>query len=129
VLRFKFETAREFLQNHLKTSADRQNHKQGFTEATEFAMLRSRRKLKARAPLEEVVERYKNLSGDSGVFGYELSSNGIVVQFKDGWKYEYTSQSAGAAAITTMHRLAIAGRGLSSFISTNVRKSYSRKFW
>jgi hypothetical protein len=74
------------------------------------------------------VERYKNLNGDSGVLAYELSSGSIVVQFNDGWKYEYTAQSAGAAAIATMHRLAMAGRGLSSYISTHVRKAYSRKF-
>jgi hypothetical protein len=74
------------------------------------------------------MERYKNLAGDSGVTAYELFNGGIVVQFQDGWKYEYTSQSAGPAAIATMHRLAMSGRGLSSFISANVRKAYSRKF-
>ena len=74
------------------------------------------------------MERYRNLGGDSGVTAYELGTNSIVVQFKDGWKYEYAGQSAGTAAITTLHRLAKAGQGLNSFISTTVRKSYSRKF-
>jgi hypothetical protein len=74
------------------------------------------------------MERYKNLAGDSGVIAYQLFSEGIVVQFQDGWKYEYTKPSAGAAAIATMHRLATSGKGLSSFISVNVRKAYSRKF-
>src|SRR6185436_10300260 len=73
----------------------------------------------ARSP---TVKRYKNLSRDSGVVAYELSAGSIVVQFKDGWKYEYTNHSAGAAAVATMHRLALGGRGLSTFISTNVRK-------
>jgi hypothetical protein len=73
------------------------------------------------------VESYKNLGGDSGIASYELGSGSIVVQFKDGAKYEYTVQSAGASAIETMHRLAVAGRGLNSFISTTVRKLYSRK--
>jgi len=74
------------------------------------------------------LKRYKNLSRDSGVVAYALSPGSIVVQFRDGWKYEYTEQSAGAAAVATMHGLAVAGRGLSTFISTHVRKAYARKF-
>ena len=74
------------------------------------------------------VKRYRNLSRDSGVVAYELAPGSIVVQFRDGWKYEYSDQSAGAAAVETMHKLAVAGRGLSTFISTHVRKAYARKF-
>ena len=74
------------------------------------------------------MEPYGNRAGDSGVTAYQLFREGIVVQFQDGWKYEYTKQSAGADAIETMHRLATSGRGLSSFISVNVRKAYRRKF-
>ncbi len=73
------------------------------------------------------MERYKNLSGDSGVVQYQLSEGAILVQFTDGSLYEYTDESAGGNEIATMHRLAVAGRGLSSFISTTVRKNYSRK--
>ena len=74
------------------------------------------------------MQRYKNLSGNSGVVAYELCEGGIVVQFVDGWKYEYTRRSAGAETIASMHRLAISGRGLSGFISTSAREKYSRKF-
>jgi hypothetical protein len=74
------------------------------------------------------MERYRNLSGNSGVFAYELSPGRIIVQFHDGWKYEYTNRSAGIEAIVTMHRLARAGSGLSGFISAHVRERYSRKF-
>ncbi|QJD60959.1 hypothetical protein HG264_16785 [Pseudomonas sp. gcc21] len=74
------------------------------------------------------MDRYKNLSEDSGVIAYELSPGAIVVQFNNGWKYEYTDESAGASAIATMHRLARAGKGLSGFISVNVRDAYVRKF-
>lgn len=73
------------------------------------------------------MERYRNLGGDSGVVQYELSPGAIVVQFSDGSMYEYTNQSAGSSSIATMHRLAVSGRGLNSFISTTVRKGYSRK--
>ena len=74
------------------------------------------------------MQRYKNLGGDSGVTAYELGAGNIVVQFKDGWKYEYTDQSAGSGAIATMHHLAAVGQGLNSFISTTVRMAYSQKF-
>lgn len=74
------------------------------------------------------MNRYKNLSGDSGVLAYELSPGAIVVQFNNGWNYEYTDHSAGASAIATMHHLARAGRGLSGYISANVRDAYARKF-
>jgi hypothetical protein len=73
------------------------------------------------------VETYKNLSGDSGVVQYQLSEGTILVQFSDGSLYEYTNESAGDNAIATMHRLAVVGRGLNSFISTAVSKKYSRK--
>jgi hypothetical protein len=73
------------------------------------------------------VERYKNLNGDSSVVHYQLGEGSILVMFRDGSLYEYTKASAGFAAIATMQRLALAGCGLSGFISTTVRKGYSRK--
>lgn len=73
------------------------------------------------------MERYKNLGGDSGVVGYEIAEGAITVQFKDGATYLYTTQSAGAGNLAEMQRLAVAGRGLNSFISRVVRKGYARK--
>jgi hypothetical protein len=74
------------------------------------------------------MKRYANLAGDSGVTAYESRATSIVVQFQDGWKYEYTRHSVGAAVVETMKQLAAAGRGLSSFISQEVRDGYARKF-
>jgi hypothetical protein len=45
------------------------------------------------------MERYKNLGGDSNVISYELGNGSILVQFGDGFLYEYTNASAGASAI------------------------------
>jgi hypothetical protein len=73
------------------------------------------------------MERYKNLNGNSSILRYQLSDGSIRVQFSDGSLYEYTNESAGGSAIATMRRLAAAGRGLCSFISSTVRKRYSRK--
>ncbi len=74
------------------------------------------------------MERYKNLGGDSGVYAYEVGQGAITVQFSDGWLYLYTTQSAGAANISEMQRLASFGRGLNSYISRCVRKGYAKKW-
>jgi hypothetical protein len=73
------------------------------------------------------MERYKNLSGDSGVAAYEIGQGSITVQFKDGAVYLYTNQSTGAANIAEMQRLAVAGQGLNSFINRIARKGYAQK--
>lgn len=74
------------------------------------------------------MEKYKNLSGNSGAIAFEIASGAITVQFQDGWKYLYTDQSAGALNISHMHQLAKAGRGLCTFITQSVRKKYIRKW-
>lgn len=74
------------------------------------------------------MQPYKNLSGDSGVTAYEIRPRAIVVRFQDGWSYEYTDVSVSPAAIREMRRLALEGRGLSTYISQNVRQAYASKF-
>lgn len=71
--------------------------------------------------------RYKNLGGESGVFAYENGENQITVQFTDGSVYLYTSRSTSASNIAHMQSLAVAGRGLNSFISKIVKKGYASK--
>jgi len=73
------------------------------------------------------MERYKNNSGNSGVFGYELGSNYISVEFTSGSIYEYTYASAGASNIENMKSLAVSGSGLNSYIMKYARKNYSQK--
>lgn len=73
------------------------------------------------------MERYRNLSGRSGVAAYELGPGRIEVAFVDGARYLYTERSAGARHIARMQRLAVAGRGLSGYISRHVRERYERK--
>ena len=69
------------------------------------------------------MERYKNLGGDSGVIAYEIGDTSTKVAFSDGSLYWYTYGSAGQYNIDKMKELAIAGRGLNSFINTSVRKN------
>jgi hypothetical protein len=73
------------------------------------------------------MQRYGNQSRESGVVAYDIDAGRIVVQFRNGDRYLYTEDSAGAANIATMQELARAGRGLSSFISQHVHDRYARK--
>jgi hypothetical protein len=73
------------------------------------------------------MQRYGNAGGDSGVVAYEIGEGCITVQFTGGAAYFYDCGSAGAANIAEMHRFAVAGRGLNSFITRHVRNGYARK--
>jgi hypothetical protein len=74
------------------------------------------------------MRNYANLSGDSGVSGYDIGAAGVIVRFVDGTRYRYTAASAGAANLKEMKRLAEAGRGLSTFIATVVKDGYESKW-
>jgi hypothetical protein len=73
------------------------------------------------------MHRYKNLGGNSGVVAYDIDAGQIIVQFRNGERYLYTEDSAGAANVARMQELAKAGRGLASFISRHVYELYERK--
>ena len=70
---------------------------------------------------------YGNLRGDSGVVAYESGDNFIKVQFRQAPEiYVYDSAKPGSAHVYQTQRLAAAGRGLSTYISQDVKKNYSR---
>lgn len=73
------------------------------------------------------MRRYRNLSGNSGVLAYRLARDGIAVQFEDGHIYLYTHASAGRQNVEHMKALAVAGKGLSTFIVRHVRESFAAK--
>ena len=73
------------------------------------------------------MQRYGNQSRESGVVAYDIDAGQTIVQFRNGDRYLYTEDSAGAANIARMQALAKAGRGLSSFISQHVHDRYARK--
>ena len=75
------------------------------------------------------MQPYLNLSGDSGVRAYELGPDFIDVQFQDREKpYRYRSERVGRENVEQMKKLAVAGRGLSTFINQHpeVKKGYDR---
>ena len=72
---------------------------------------------------------YLNLSGQSGVQGYDLGSDFIDVRFHDRDKpYRYSFRGVGQVNVERMKKLAMAGRGLSTFISQHpeVKNGYDR---
>jgi hypothetical protein len=73
------------------------------------------------------MQHYGNHNRESGVVAYDIDAGQITVQFRNGERYLYTEDSAGAANIAKMQELAKAGRGLSSFISQHVHDRYARK--
>ena len=68
-----------------------------------------------------------NLGGNSGIAGYEIGDNSIIVAFRNNTAYLYTYGSTGRDAIERMKLLAAEGRGLNSFISSVVKKRYASK--
>ena len=73
------------------------------------------------------MQRYKNISGNSGVIAYQTGRDSITIEFEDGAIYRYTCKSAGRANIEQMKALAAAGKGLSTFVVRHVRKAYAAK--
>lgn len=73
------------------------------------------------------MERYMSLTGDSGVVAYAVGTDSIVVEFRDGGRYRYDYASTGKAEVEEMKRLAVLGRGLATYINTNVRERFAEK--
>ena len=73
------------------------------------------------------MKKYKNLSGKSGVTAYEAGADFIKVKFTDGSVYLYTYSSAGKEIIEKMKKLAVEGKGLSTYISQKVKDKFVKQ--
>jgi hypothetical protein len=75
------------------------------------------------------MERYRNLSGKSGVGAYATGDDFIAVRFNSGAIYWYTVESVGARHVAEMKRLAKQGQGLGTYISTHpeVSAGYAKR--
>ena len=71
--------------------------------------------------------RYKNLGGKSTIVKYELEKDAVNLRFTDNSSYRFTNQSAGKENIAEMKKLALAGKGLGTFVEKNVKERYERK--
>jgi hypothetical protein len=73
------------------------------------------------------MNRYRNLSGNSGVRTYAIREESIAVQFADAKTYVYSYASAGRSHIDAMKRLAKSGEGLATYINKHVRDRYEAR--
>lgn len=73
------------------------------------------------------MKPYRSNSGKkSGATGFEIAADRIVIEFS-GPCYLYTYASCGKTHVETMKRLALASRGLSTYVTQN-RPSYESKW-
>lgn len=71
------------------------------------------------------MERYRNSSGNSGVYGYEIGNDYIRVQFSSGQTYRYSyNGKAGRNHVENMKSLARSGSGLNSYNNSYVKYKY-----
>ena len=75
----------------------------------------------------KMFKRYKNLSGHSKIARYEIMKDAVTIRFADHSVYIYTNQSADPGNISKMKVLALAGKGLGTFIDANVKDRFLRK--
>jgi Arc/MetJ family transcription regulator len=73
------------------------------------------------------MQKYGNGRDEPDVTAFAIGPSSITLEFAGGDRYLYTDESVGPATISTMQVLAKAGRGLSAFISTDLRGRYSSK--
>lgn len=72
-------------------------------------------------------EKYKNKQTNSGVTAFEMNKEQISVLFDD-MVYVYTYSITGRKHVEKMKRLAKQGKGLSTYISRNVKEKYQEKY-
>jgi hypothetical protein len=63
------------------------------------------------------MQRYRNLSGNSGVVEFKIQPGFVIVRFDRGDLYVYMSERVGGHHVEEMKRLAVAGKGLSTYIT------------
>lgn len=73
------------------------------------------------------MERYRNLDGNSGVAAYRIGDAFIEVRFLGSGTYLYNHAVPGARDVAAMQRLAVAGRGLATYINQHVRDRYAAR--
>jgi hypothetical protein len=71
------------------------------------------------------MQRYRNLSGDSGVHSFEIGGDYILVQFSGTSQvYKYSYLKAGRIHVEQMKSLALKGKGLNTYINRNTKSLY-----
>lgn len=73
------------------------------------------------------MRRYANLDGHAGVSEYQIGPDWILLRFRDRPElYLYNRDKPGIGKVLQMKRLALAGRGLTTFVNQRVRENYAQ---
>jgi hypothetical protein len=74
------------------------------------------------------MKRYANLDGRCGVLEFEIGPDWILLRFRDRPElYLYNRDKPGIGKVLQMKRLALAGRGLTTFVNQRVRDNYAER--
>ena len=73
------------------------------------------------------MKNYNNISGESGILAYETGDKWIQIKFINGDVYLYSYTIPGEGHVEQMKILAEKGKGLSTYISKNVRARFEKK--
>ena len=76
---------------------------------------------------QKLMTLYKNLGGKSTVVRYHIAKDAMTIRFADCSVYIYTNQSTDLDTISKMKTLALAGKGLGTYITATVKDRYERK--
>lgn len=71
------------------------------------------------------MQRYANRNGDSGVTEFEIGADYICVRFRESRGYIYSYATPGKHHVEQMKALALAGRGLGTYINQHVRQDFA----
>ena len=71
---------------------------------------------------------YQSHNPHTGVASYEIADTAIILEFSDGKsRYLYNDEAPGRAHVEAMKRLAVAGKGLTTYVNQHVRDHYAGK--
>lgn len=71
---------------------------------------------------------YKAQNPNAGIVNYEITHAAIILEFSDHkYRYLYNEQAPGPAHVEAMKRLALVGKGLTTYVNQHVREHYASK--
>lgn len=73
------------------------------------------------------MQKYTGQIRRGGAEAFEIGPDSIDVQFTSGWIYHFSYQRPGALRVERMKELALAGHGLSTFISRYVKNRFESR--
>lgn len=77
--------------------------------------------------MDKRMQKYLALCGDAGVEAYEITEDGIILEFQDGSKYLYNGIKPGLEHVEAMAAFAASGQGLTTYVNQHVRGNYFKK--